>query len=237
MGLSDRKAREHVTKLRAAARIHSGVAFEPYVKFLASKAESEIQEQVGSRLKTFRRRVSVPSHDGALAHAADNFGMLYAGASLGIEAKVLPWDLNETLEVIAGGFESFRKVIGRPVDAKRAAMTILNTHLQQNPPRFVNNISALEKKPKRAIRTKEKKTSVIIVPSKAFDAIFQDTGQARAALLALEESGLLITKQNAVADGASKGWAQTFPKINRGTENFRAIKFYDPLAGRLKAGG
>jgi putative DNA primase/helicase len=87
-------ARKHLTILRQAIASHHGHAFEPLINEICQMGD-EVRPYVEKCVKRFRQALPARPKDGALQHAADNFGIIYAGGCLAIKAGIVPWTEKE----------------------------------------------------------------------------------------------------------------------------------------------
>lgn len=221
--LSPKKTRTKLNIFRRAITQNPGVVFVDYIKWLAST--QDIEEKARAHIETFIKQLSLPADDGVLFHAANNFGVCFAGAVLGIEAGVLPWNREAVLATIVGAFEEFRKVSGRPVDIRRKAKKILKSKIRELNLRRVTKIKEV---PIDGAMIKEGSRRMIVIPSPRFDELFESEAMAREALMALDEAGLLRkTKSAGPATTANKKWAEVFVKLADGNGKFRGIVFCD----------
>ncbi|MGB7562789.1 MAG: DUF927 domain-containing protein, partial [Candidatus Acidiferrales bacterium] len=83
--LSQKKARLKLNELRRSITNNVGVAFDPYLKWIAQDRDG-IANKVRAYVKILRSKSHLCTDDGVLHHSADNFGLCFAGAALAIEA-------------------------------------------------------------------------------------------------------------------------------------------------------
>ncbi|MEW6437788.1 MAG: DUF927 domain-containing protein [Pseudomonadota bacterium] len=222
------KSRTKLNEFRQAITQNSAIAFDKYIKWLA-KAEG-VENKAHVYIEDLMDRLHLPTGDGALQHAAKNFAVCFAGAALAIESEVLPWEVDSTRSVIVEAFEEFRKVNGRPLDARRKAKSILKSKLKELD---LPTVSKIKKLPGDGVILKSGPQRRYVIPSSRFDELFETEMLAREALVALEEAGCLQkTKGAGSATTANKKWAEIFVKLPDST-NFRAIKF-KPLPKKKK---
>ncbi|QAY96418.1 hypothetical protein CWB41_12320 [Methylovirgula ligni] len=222
------KSRAKLNEFRQAITQNSAVAFDKYIKWLAKNEDAE--DKAYAYIDDLMGGLHLPTGDGALQHAARNFAVCFAGAALAIESEVLPWKVDSTRSVIVEAFEQFRKVNGRPLDARRKAKSVLKSKLKELD---LPTVSKIKKRPDDGVILKAGLQRRYVIPSSRFDELFETELLAREALMALEEVGHLEkTKGAGPATTANKKWAEIYVKLPDGT-NFRAIKF-KPFAKKKK---
>ena len=65
---------------------------------------NEVKRRARALVKTFVGRMPGAKHDGVARQLATNFGLLYAGGNLGIEAQVLPWSMDHLQRALTRAF-------------------------------------------------------------------------------------------------------------------------------------
>ena len=103
----DTRAMRALLGLRRAIAAHHGHALEPVVLEVARRGDA-LRAFVAERVAEFRAALAAPPGAGAPWRAAENFGVVYAGGRLAIEAGVLPWPEAELLGAVVACFEATR---------------------------------------------------------------------------------------------------------------------------------
>ena len=170
--------------------------------------------------------------DGALQHAAKNFGLIFAGGCLGIDAKLLPWDRGSLLRAIVACFE----------DALRESKAHENTATKGRK-RLRKNLSSAnlaEHTPSAKFGPNdhcgfwEKNNGALIytIHAKVFRRWFHNQAQLTATLNWLERDGFLVLsrKKSPSNNPGNTEWAEQSPRWPNGN-NVRSIVFRDPFDG------
>ena len=104
--------RNTLISIRESCERNHGKTIRPYIEHLITIGDA-VKSTVKSRIAEFEKTVNASALDGALQHAAKNFGLMFAGGCLGIDAKLLPWDRGRLLHAIVACFEdALRRVEG-----------------------------------------------------------------------------------------------------------------------------
>ena len=158
-------------------------------------------------------------------HAAQNFGIIYAGACLAINKKVLPWDPKYLLECLRVCFMEAVGCIRTPNDILIAAQGRLREALQDTRKWPIaskctdNDIGFVKCKGNR---------KCYVAETHAFRALFDDDNQARIVLSWLHTDGLLKVSQGAKESLEAAIWHGTTPKWPDG-ETRRSYEFFSPF--------
>ena len=83
--------RNTLISIRESCERNHGTTIRPYIEHLIANVDA-VELTVKSQIAEFEKAVNASALDGALQHAAKNFGLIFAGGCLGIDAKLLPWD-------------------------------------------------------------------------------------------------------------------------------------------------
>lgn len=126
---ADIDQQKRLQELRNALKRCHGVAGTSYIEHLISMGPVEVKRRVGELIADFVGRMPVAAHDPIAGQMAMNYGLLYAGATLAIEARILPWSLTHLKQTLALGFgDAFE--YSRPVDLLRLGLEILKSKLR-----------------------------------------------------------------------------------------------------------
>lgn len=87
--VEDEGGRRLTNALRVACAKQHGTALRPYIEHL-QEINSTLPERIRALIREFVGGMQSLPLDGALQHACRNFGLLYAGGALAIEAGLLP---------------------------------------------------------------------------------------------------------------------------------------------------
>jgi len=219
-----------LTQLHNDLKVCYGVAFEPYVEFLRTlDAAGKLQSRVKALIAAFVAKMPGAQSDGIAQQIATNFGALYAGALLGIEAGVLPWTREHVQQTHRTAFvEAFERCqIGDPL---KMGLDNLKTNLRDK---------IVELKPGSTFGTKDHAgyweldggEKIVVVHARQFRSWFGGDGQFRLVLEWLCRQGYLKH-----AKGATKGIlvGEDFDGVTlrwpRGIM-VRSFSFADPDAG------
>jgi hypothetical protein len=127
-----RWAEDRVIELRKACGANHGTAFPRYINYLiASRYTLEARiEKYMREMDQFEQR---PVVKGALEHARQNFGLLYAGGRLAIDAGVVPWTPEQLLRAVATCWRRALELHGKKKDALTQAKRALRANLKAPP--------------------------------------------------------------------------------------------------------
>jgi len=124
-----RWAEDRVIELRKACQANHGTAFLRHIDHLiASRDTLKARiEHYMREMDQFEQRSVVK---GALEHARQNFGLLYAGGRLAIDAGVVPWKPDQLLRAVATCWQCALDVHGQKKDALTQAKRALRANLK-----------------------------------------------------------------------------------------------------------
>ena len=215
-------ANKQLRELREACSRNYGYALDPVIDRimeLDDTATSYVKELV----KDFQKSVKPLPRDGALRHAVENFGVVYAGGCLAIETEVVPWAREALRKAVASCLESFLAEAEHQQGVPRRARSLLKEEASKLPSK--DHVKEVSMADLIGYRTQRKNRVLHVIPSRRFTQIFPDEGHAFAALKWLHEAGALKQRRGAGSpDPKNKEWAVTYP-THEG-KNFRAIQFY-----------
>jgi hypothetical protein len=213
--------------LRAACEKNYGWAIDPVILTIIQLGD-RAEEYVRQCIKEFVAALDKRPMDGALRHAAENFGCIFAGGCLAIKAVLVPWTRQELLSSIVDCFESFLVVVRRPDAVREEAKAILCRKVGGLKLPLKKEGKNLAFKPTTGFYRKVKGSKRYVINSKTFARWFPDKTHEMAALLWLDRTGRLVKKATAVSPSSKKkDWAVTFAKWSS-TQGMRAIEFDEP---------
>jgi putative DNA primase/helicase len=225
----ERWTRNTLISIRESCERNHGKVIRPYIEHLIANVDA-VESTIKSRIAEFEKTVNASALDGALQHAAKNFGLIFAGGCLGIDAKLLPWDRERLLRAIAACFE----------DALRESKAHENTATKGRK-QFRKNLSSAnlaEHTPSAKFGPNdrsgfwEKNNGVLIytIHAKIFRRWFHNQAQLAATLNWLERDGFLVLsrKKSPSNNPANTEWAEQSPRWPNGN-NVRSIVFRDPF--------
>ena len=123
-------ARKRVEELREACAQHHGVALEPYLQHLMDQDQEELRSKIEESREVFVKAVKRSFASEPLAHAAKNFGVIYAGGVQAVRAKLLTLTEEELLERLKACFtRSIKGAATRP-DPLTRGLRMLSRGLQ-----------------------------------------------------------------------------------------------------------
>lgn len=225
-------ARNQVVALRRACARQCGTAIRPYVEHLM-KLGDKLPALVRASVETFMQHVRTLGLDPALEHAAQNFGLLYAAACLGIEANVFPWNKAATLADVLKCFEQAVRAIKGHEETLDAAKRELRKRLSTEDIRPVTKGGAFGPADAVGFLRKENRGGVYTIHSKAFRIWFSNRTQCVSVLRWLFDEGLLDQGMSRAKPSATATeWAEHSPRWPDGTTQ-RSFVFRDPFATPL----
>ena len=124
-----RWAEDRVIELRKACEANHGTAFRRYIEYLIASRdtlEARIKKYM-SEMDQFGQR---PVVKGALEHARQNIGLLYAGGRLAIDAGLVPWKPEQLLHAVATCWRRALDLHGKKEDALTQAKRALRAGLK-----------------------------------------------------------------------------------------------------------
>jgi hypothetical protein len=215
-------ANKQLRLLRKACSQNYGWAIDPFIEYLINLGEKR-PRYLNRRLKEFRQSVDALPKDGALRHAVDNFGTIFAGGCLAIEAELVPWDREKLKDAIGSCLQSFLDEVAFQEGVPARARRILKERASKLPP--LKRVEEVGIKDLAGYSRKTAKGVLYIIPSPRFRQLFPDEGHMFAALRWLHSIGSLKQTRGAGAPNPdNKEWAETF--LSHQGRNFRAIQFY-----------
>jgi putative DNA primase/helicase len=220
-------SRRQLRLLREACAGNHGWAIDPVIQKIIDLGD-DAEKYVRKCIREFMVELGRLPGDGALRHAAQNFGCVFAGGCLGIETGMVPWSRSELAQAIVACFHDFLAVVRKHDSVPREAKHILLDKLRSlNLPIKIEG-KYLDRKPKIGFYRQLTDSKRFVISSKAFASWFPDERHERAALLWLDRTAKLHkTSDSGAPSGTNKKWAVKFSKWSR-NQSIRAIEFDDP---------
>jgi putative DNA primase/helicase len=216
-----RWANKQLRELREGCSQNYGWALDLLIQRIMELDENALA-YVKELIKEFQDSVKPLPRDGALRHAVENFGVIYAGGCLAIETNLVPWARETLREAVGSCLQSFLDEAAHQEGVPRRARGLLQEEASKLPLR--EDIKEVTMADLIGYRTERKNRVLYTIPSKRFTQIFPDEGHAFAALKWLHGTGALRQRRGAGSpDPDNKEWAITYPSHEG--KNFRAIQF------------
>jgi hypothetical protein len=124
-----RWADDRVIELRKACEANHGTAFRRYIGHLIASRDT-LKARIEEYMREMDQFEQSPVVKGALEHVRQNFGLLYAGGRLAIDAGVVPWTPEQLLRVVATCWRRALNVHGQKKDALTQAKRALRANLK-----------------------------------------------------------------------------------------------------------
>jgi hypothetical protein len=121
---------QRLQQLRNDLKAHHGTACVPYIKHLIRMGQGEVKRRVDELIQEFVSHMPAAAHHNVAGAMAKNFGLLYAGAILGIESGVLPWTRVHAGLTLKRGFDDALEH-SKPIDALALGLEILKKNLRE----------------------------------------------------------------------------------------------------------
>jgi hypothetical protein len=121
--------RAELQELRKAIAECHGTALEPYIAYLMQLGYAEVRRRTLALIKEFVDHMPEAAHDGVINQMAVHFGLLYAGAILGIESGVLSWTRAHVRSALTRAFRDAIIAL-RTVDPLAVGLDILKAKLR-----------------------------------------------------------------------------------------------------------
>jgi putative DNA primase/helicase len=230
-----RWARNQLVKLRRACELQHGTALRPYLEFLVAQG-SALHKKIRAYEQAFMKCAKRLKLDGALAHAAKNFAVIFAGGSLAIEAGFLPSHEDALLDAIVSCFESAISDVRGHANALAVARRTLQNKLAGE--------EIIEKTPNARFGPmdhagffeRDNGKVRVTVASAAFAKWFENRAERLAALRWLHDQGLLdMGTKRASPSLRTTEWAERQRRWPDGS-NPRSFVFFDPFGSKEMAG-
>lgn len=224
-------ARKELKRLRNTCENNRGAAAHAFICHLSKSWDH--RAFIESKVNEFVDAVNGSQLSDVKHHAAQNFGIIYAGACLAINKKVLPWDPKYLLESLRVCFMDAMECVSMPDDLLVAAQEKLiaaQGRLRQ----------ALQDTRKWPIASKCTDNDIGFVKPKgnhkcyvadirSFREMFDDDEkQARMVLKWLHGKGLLNVSKGANGSLEAAIWKGTTPKWPNG-KAYRSYEFMNPF--------
>lgn len=224
-----------VIRLREACRLNHGTAFKPYIKYVMKNKESVLSD--GEKyIAEFERKIRKNDLKGALAHAARNFGVVYAGGRVAIESEVLPWKLARWRRAV---LRCFNRAISKidltdPLEEGRA---LLKVKLHSSRVKARKSIESMNENKCVGYYDVIEGRKKYFVKAAKFRGWFKERPAVASALIEwLDEGGYLLPRgsDTGKVDRTRKNWETQTPKWPATKGSVRALVFWDPFDGEGK---
>jgi Domain of unknown function (DUF927) len=228
-GEAEEWARRKLRALRGLCRGNHGLAIEEFVDYVM-KDVSEVRREIREDVETFTRWYRPRDLSGAAAHAFDNVAMIYAGGSIAIDAKLLPYDKKRLAAAIWRCASNAILMISGQVDPLARAKQDLRVGIRNaRLCRFVRD-GMFDSDDFDGYVATRKGRSIHIVRARDFRAWFGgDPLRYRDALAWLERRGCLRPRlARRVTARHASDWAERAVKWPDG-RMVRSIEFSDPF--------
>ncbi|NOU06858.1 MAG: DUF927 domain-containing protein [Hyphomicrobiaceae bacterium] len=225
---------EQFEAIRDNCRKYKGAAFRHYMDFITAMPRDKLVEDVRASMKEFESALELKTSFRALLHAAKNFGLLYAGGVLGIEAGLLPVTKRRLRMSLIACFRDGTELIVTPEALEKAAVEQLSTGMK-----------ALRLRPKselvgatdakgftRPLSTSDQRKLVAVDPI-MFRSWFSTAAHFDALIRRLHaQGGLMLTEGTILSEGSiSMDCVVSFEKLtdrHGKRHNRRWIRFIEP---------
>jgi hypothetical protein len=170
-------------------------------------------------------------------HAAQNFGIIYAGACLAINKNILPWDPKYLLESLQTCFLDAMGCVTIPDDpilAAEAKLVAGQARLRealQDSGKWPTDSKCTDNDIGFVKREGDRKRYV--ADTHSFRKLFDDEKQARMVVKWLHGKGLLKVSHGAKESLDAAIWHGTSPKWPNG-EPYRSYEFFSPFGSKTK---
>jgi hypothetical protein len=172
---------ETFKKIANACQENHGMAFREYVKEL-SKDRKKLREDVDKKISVFVKHVT-NQFDGDLAKdVAEKFGLIYAGARLGIRYGLLPWDKRQTLAAIAKAYTASRGLLPDHGVLLRQGMHALKSKLHSLPRISKRSAGKTDCNQVDGYRRRKRKWNLYRIKRDAFNSLFHSDEQRDAVI-------------------------------------------------------
>jgi hypothetical protein len=184
--------------LRKDLEVQHGTALGPYIEHLIAMGDREVKLRIDALVREFVDHMPAAAHDNVADQMATNFGLLYAGAILGIDSGVLPWTKEHVRRTLKRGFDDALEY-SKPIDHLAVGLESLKMNLRE---KIVERKLGSKFGPKdhAGFRKIEGDETLIVVNTSQFRSWFAGGRQFRSILEWLSSEGYL--KQ---AEDATKG--------------------------------
>ncbi|GLS44218.1 hypothetical protein GCM10007884_22060 [Methylobacterium brachythecii] len=230
-GLSDedfeKGAHWRMKKIREGCEDHHGVVFDAYLRGLMAFGD-DLKPKAQAYVDEFVRKLRLRDADGAVNHAARNFGAIYAGLRFAMDMKVLerPWRPLTARKAIALCFRDGIKVSRLRDTTLEEAKAILQKRLQEASLPRKETATAQDV----GFRTMEGTDEYVAVRSTEFVRWFGSKRELLIAVLAWldEQRALKKAGPEKRPRGNGYGWAVTTPRCPAWKE--RCFVFRQPIS-------
>jgi hypothetical protein len=222
-----RWAEDRVIELRKACGANHGTAFRRHIDYLIASRD-RLEAKIEEYIREMDRLEQYSEVKGALEHARQNIGLLYAGGRLAIDAGVVPWKPEQLLRAVATCWQRALDVHGQKKDALTQAKRALRANLK--PEKVKKREPSASFSPEEADGYYVMKDGVRIYTVHAAAMrkwLGTDPKQFDRLLDWLDAKRFLIPRQSKTGEVGSD-WAIQTPKWPNG-KSVRSIVFRDPF--------
>ena len=168
--------RQTFKKIANACEQNHGRAFRKYIKALIAD-HSKVKTAVEEKISFFVNEVC-DEFDGDVARdVAEKFGLIFAGGTLGIQYKLLPWDETELLDAVAKSYVAARALLPDDGVSRRQGITALRAKLHELPRISKNTAAEIDFDEIDGYRKRRKKVNEYVIKCDAFNSIFVSRNQ------------------------------------------------------------
>lgn len=203
-------AHRQMAELRKACAANHGLVYDAYLRGLIDLGKA-LKPRAQAYVDEFVASLALKDADGAINHAARNFGAIYAGLHLAIDMGILPWRTLTTRKAVKDCFRHGLEVSRLRDTTLEEAKVILHQRLRDTPlPR--KRDAQLDRD--IGFRTTERSCELVAIRSPEFARWFgSNRAQLQAVLIWLDEQGALV-KSDASKRPTGRGyeWAVTTPR-------------------------
>jgi hypothetical protein len=207
----EKRAHWRMKKIREACEVHHGIVFDAYLRGLMA-LDDDLKPKAQAYADEFVRGLHLKDSDGAVNHAARNFGVIYAGLRFAMDMKLLrrPWRPLSVRRAVASCFRDGLKISRLRDTTLEEAKAILHQRLQEAD--LPRKEAATEQD--IGFRMTEGPDEFVAVRSAEFARWFGTKQAHLTAILAwLNEQGALKKRDASKRpSGKDFGWAVTFPR-------------------------
>jgi len=229
-------ARGELKRLRKACENNRGAAAHAFIRSLPGSWDKH-RSFIEGKVNEFVGAVNGNQLSDVKHHAAQNFGIIYAGACMAINKNILPWDPKYLLESLQTCFLDAMGCVTIPDDpilAAEAKLVAGQARLRealQDSGKWPTDSKCTDNDIGFVKREGDRKRYV--ADTHSFRKLFDDEKQARIVVKWLHGKGLLKVSHGAKESLDAAIWHGTSPKWPNG-EPYRSYEFYSPFGSKTK---
>ena len=220
-------------EIRVNCAKYKGTAFRHYMDGLATTPRDKLVAKVRALITEFETHLGLTTRLRALHHAAMNFGLLYAGGVLAIEAGLMPVSKDRLLKSLTACFRAGADLISTPESLEREALVQLACGIQGARFRPKSELAG-DRYANGFTRSKSENDArrVVVVDPPLFRSWFATYAHCEAALnILFAERRLMVTDSSCLGAGSiSMETVVSFEKLrdrDGNRHNRRWIRFID----------